>query len=243
MSILKVTWKLLFGGAKGSTDAERLENFYSPQADSYDRTRGLMLQRRKELVDKIEIPSGGILVELGAGTGENLVQLGTAKIKQLSQIHLVDLTQCMLDVASTKVSDNEWDNVEIHHSDANQFVPPSPADVVLCSYTLSMIPDWFATIDNAFKMLKPGGVIAVVDFYVSQANPPEGFVKHSLLGRTLVPKLFARNGVRPNSELVPHLLHRFETVDFSEHIAAVIGKSIGMPYFLFIGRKRQCDQA
>ena len=95
MSILKVTWKLLFGGAKGSTDAERLENFYSPQADSYDRTRGLMLQRRKELVDKIEIPSGGILVELGAGTGENLVQLGTAKIKQLSQIHLVDLTQCM----------------------------------------------------------------------------------------------------------------------------------------------------
>jgi len=37
------------------------------------------------------------------------------------------------------------------------------------------IPDWFLAIDNALRILKPGGIIAVVDFYVSRysstANP------------------------------------------------------------------------
>ena len=30
------------------------------------------------------------------------------------------------------------------------------------SYTLSMIPDWFAALENARRLLKPGGTIGVV---------------------------------------------------------------------------------
>ena len=44
----------------------------------------------------------------------------------------------------------------------------SPADVVRESYSLTMIPDWFAALDQAYAMLKPGGTIGIVDFFVAR---------------------------------------------------------------------------
>ena len=51
--------------------------------------------------------------------------------------------------------------------------PEAPVDVVTFSYSLTMIPDWFAAIENALRMLRPGGQIGVVDFYVSRKYPAQ----------------------------------------------------------------------
>ena len=60
-------------------------------------------------------------------------------------------------------------------ADATEFRPSEgQADVVTLSYALTMIPDWFAAIENACAMLKPGGVIGVADFYVSRKRPAQG---------------------------------------------------------------------
>ena len=43
-------------------------------------------------------------------------------------------------------------------ADATTFQPDAgKADVVTFSYSLTMIPDWFAAIDNALAMLRPAG--------------------------------------------------------------------------------------
>ena len=34
-----------------------------------------------------------------------------------------------------------------------------------------MIPDWFAAVDHAWRLLRPGGTIGVVDFYVGRKHP------------------------------------------------------------------------
>ena len=178
------------------------------------------------------------MVELGAGTGANLEHFGDEGIKQFTKIHLVDLTPSLMDVAKKKISDNHWDNVETHLADAITFKLDAPVDIVLFSYSLTMIPNWFAAIDNAFKILKPGGQIAVVDYYVSRRYPPKNHTRHSWLCRTFGPNMFSKNGVFPNADLIHYLGYRFETTERSECIAGFAGqKMIGMPYFMFTGRK------
>ena len=62
-------------------------------------------------------------------------------------------------------------------ADATRFRPPEgAADVVTFSYSLTMIPDWFAALENAAAMLKPGGTIGVVDFYYRGSIRPTGCV-------------------------------------------------------------------
>jgi hypothetical protein len=38
------------------------------------------------------------------------------------------------------------------------------ADLVTCSYSLTMIPDWRRAIDVAYALLRDGGQMAVADF-------------------------------------------------------------------------------
>ena len=70
--------------------------------------------------------------------------------------------------------------------------------------------DWFAAIDNALKMLKPGGRIGVVDFYVGRKYPPEGLRRQRWLARTLWQPWFATDNVFPSPDHLPYLRNRFE---------------------------------
>ncbi len=41
-------------------------------------------------------------------------------------------------------------------------------DIVTFSYALTMIPDWKKALQNAYRLLRPGGHIAVCDFTTSE---------------------------------------------------------------------------
>ena len=57
-------------------------------------------------------------------------------------------------------------------------------DLVTFSYSLTMIPDWFAAIDNACALLANEGTLGVVDFYVARKHPEAGLRAHGWLQRT-----------------------------------------------------------
>src|SRR5690606_6671789 len=115
-----------------------------------------------------------------------------------------------------------WTNAEAIEADATIFQPPgSPADVVTFSYSLTMIPDWFAALENAWEMLRPGGVLGVVDFYVSRKYPPDGLTRHGWLTRTFWPIWFGTDNVFPSPDHVPYLHRHFAPLDFEECRAKV----------------------
>ena len=133
-------------------------------------------------------PEGGVWVDMGGGTGANIENFGD-EICKLSKIYVVDLSGSLLKIATDRFQQRGWTNVEAVEADATKFRPPEgQADVVTFSYSLTMIPDWFAAIENAFAMLKPGGLIGVVDFYVGRKYPAEGLKKHGwLVAHALAP--------------------------------------------------------
>jgi S-adenosylmethionine-diacylgycerolhomoserine-N-methlytransferase len=111
--------------------------------------------------------------------------------------------------------------------------------VVTFSYSLTMIPDWFAAIENALAILKPGGVIGVVDFYVGRKYPTDGLARHGWITRTFWPTWFAMDNVFPSPDHVPFLHRHFDVLHFQEHKAKVpYIPFLRMPYYLFVGRKR-----
>jgi S-adenosylmethionine-diacylgycerolhomoserine-N-methlytransferase len=234
---LKILYRLAFAPIRGATHQERLESFYAGQANDYDAFRKKLLHGREELYQALETPADGVWVEMGAGTGSNLEFLGD-RIRILRQVHLVDLSSSLLQVAGERIQQNHWTHAATHVEDVTTFSLAESADVVTFSYSLTMIPDWFAAIENALRLLKPGGTIGVVDFYVSRKHPAPGFVRHPWWTRSFWPVWFGNDNVHPCADHVPYLQRHFEPVHFAERRGRVPWLPfVAAPYYVFIGRK------
>ena len=235
---LKTLYHLMLSPIKGDTHAQRLENFYGKQAEHYDAFRKRLLHGRQELWNRLPVAPGEVWVDLGGGTGANLEHIGQ-DISQLGKVYVVDLAPSLLKVAQQRCEANGWGNVTPVEADATTFRPTEGgADAVTLSYSLTMIPDWFAALENAWAMLKPGGRIALVDFYVSRKYPATPHRRHRWLTRSFWPTWFGCDNVFLSPDHVPYLHRRFEVSHFSEHSAPVpYLPLVRVPYYLFIGRK------
>jgi S-adenosylmethionine-diacylgycerolhomoserine-N-methlytransferase len=121
-SDLKILYHLAFKPVRGGNHAERMEDFYSGQADGYDDFRKRLLQGREELWQAVEVPEGGTWVDMGGGTGANLEFLGE-RISRLNKAYVVDLAGSLLKVAAARADSRGWNNVQTAEADATTFTP------------------------------------------------------------------------------------------------------------------------
>lgn len=225
----RVLWRLARGQAKAGSHAERLADFYAPQAERYDHFRARLLHGREDLIRALDIPPGARVVELGCGTGSNLELLARARpLNSLAGVQLVDLCPPLLAVARKRAAAHA--NVQVIEADATTWQPERPVDRVYLSYALTMIPDWRATLDNALAMLAPGGRLGVVDFHLPEAG--------SRLGNAFWRRWFAHDGVHLSDAHTRALRERCADVRFMPRRAPVpYLPGLRAPYYLFVGAK------
>ncbi len=236
LSDLRVLWHLLLSPIRGDSHAERLNSFYAGQASDYDAFRARLLKGRGELLQSLPAPTGGVWVDMGGGTGANLE--AAPWLSSCRRVVVADLCQPLLDVCRERVSHRGWNQVEPVLADVTTYDPGEPVDLVTFSYSLTMIPDWFRAVERARAMLAPGGVIGIVDFYVSRKYVPADRVRHGWLTRSLIPVWFATDNVHPSRDHLPYLESRFETVRLDEARAAIpYVPLLKAPYYRFVGRK------
>lgn len=234
---------MLFKPVRGDSHAQRMESFYGGQAKGYDDFRRRLLKGRQELIDSIEKPKGGVWVDMGGGTGSNIEFLAN-DIASLKKVYVVDLSTSLLKVASERFAERGWDNAVAVEADATTWCPEEGyADVVTFSYSLTMIPDWFAAIENAKRILKPGGLFAAVDFYVGRKHPAEEMKRQGWLARNLWGPWFATDNVFPSPDHVPFMRHHFEQVRLVEERSRMpYVPLLKTPYYQFVGRKRETSE-
>ncbi len=242
LSDLKVLYHLIARPIRGSTHEQRLENFYGGQADAYDDFRKRLLHGREDLysslADKFRPQHHRVWVDFGGGTGTNLEFIGQS-IEQFEAVYIVDLSKSLLEVARKRCERHGWKNVHAIHADATTWQPDGPVDIATFSYSLTMIPDWFAAIENAERMLNDVGRIGVVDFYVSRKFPNEGHPKHSWFTRSFIPIWFNSDCVYPSPDHLPFLQRKFDTLWVREARSKLPYVPFWRsPYYQFIGRKR-----
>lgn len=154
-------------------------------------------------------------------------------------MRVVDLSPSLLRVAHRRIAERGWKNVEAIRADAaSGELAGLIADTVTLSYALTMIPDWFRALEQAWTMLRPGGIIGVVDFHVSRKHPAPGRVRHGWPTRTLWPNWFAADNVHLSADHLPALAWRFETLRLVEGRSRLPHLLFRAPYYLFVGRRR-----
>jgi S-adenosylmethionine-diacylgycerolhomoserine-N-methlytransferase len=173
----------------------------------------------------MEFEPGQVVVELGAGTGRNLEYLGPLA-RQLRRADLVDLCPALLDIARKRFEGRR--NVRIAEHEAGTYEPGIDVDRVLFSYSLSMMPGWRAALANALRMLKPEGLLGVVDF-----RAPAGRIACAFWRRW-----FAHDGVHLDSAQRAVLRASLAPVHDLEGRGRVPWLPLRAPYYLFVGRKQ-----
>ena len=228
---------MLRGIPQGGSHAENLQGFYSAQADDYDRFRERLLRGRERLIARLvaQLLPQARIVELGGGTGRNLDFFGE-RLHDVASFDLVDLCPALLDRARARIARHP--QVRMIEADATTWQPDTPVDCVYFSYSLTMIPDWRAALANALAMLKPGGLLGVVDFYTSAARPAAGLVRHNAFTRRFWPRWFGHDGVRLDPAHLTLLCELLAQHQLSEHRAAVpYLPLVRVPYYVFVGQR------
>lgn len=155
--------------------AGRMDAIYRSQRHIYDLTRKYYLLGRDRLIERLAVPDGGTVLEVGCGTGRNLIL--AARRWPEAQLFGLDISEAMLETARANVAKAGLAHrIRFAAADAACFDPAvlfgEPAfDRIFQSYTLSMIPDWQGAIAEAARHLAADGALHIVDFGQQERLP------------------------------------------------------------------------
>lgn len=161
-----------------------MDGVYRWQRHFYDITRKYYLLGRDGLIADLSPPVGGSVLEIGCGTGRNLIAVGKAWPQ--ARLYGVDISEAMLETARASVGKAGMaDRVTLAQADACGFdaaalFGQATFDRVFISYALSMIPDWEEALAQAARCVGPGGRLEIVDFGQQERLP--GVWKRALFG-------------------------------------------------------------
>lgn len=152
-----------------------MDAIYRYQRHFYDLTRKYYLLGRDRLVAELDVPAGGSVLEIGCGTGRNLIKI--AKAYPEARLFGLDISTEMLATARASIARAGLSHrINFVQGDATSFdaaalFPTATFDRIVMSYTLSMIPDWRAALAQGFGVLAKGGALHLVDFGQQERLP------------------------------------------------------------------------
>jgi S-adenosylmethionine-diacylgycerolhomoserine-N-methlytransferase len=156
----------------------QMNRIYRHQRHVYNATRKFYLLGRDRLIERLDARAGHKVLEIGCGTGRNLIR--AAEYYPEARFFGIDVSTEMLTSAIETIERaGKVRRIRVAHADATAFDSGQLFAVVkferiYLSYTLSMIPAWQLALDRAIALLAPGGELHIVDFG-NQAGLPRWF--------------------------------------------------------------------
>src|ERR1700727_2984668 len=151
-----------------SDAAALMDRMYRRQRHIYDLSRKFYLLGRDEGIARLRPASGDKMLEIGCGTGRNLVKLAQAYPE--ARLFGVDVSREMpATAAESTARAGLASRIVLAQADATAFDPRrlfgcASFERVMISYALSMIPPWREALAHALDAVAPGGALEIVDF-------------------------------------------------------------------------------
>jgi len=226
--------------AKQGLSADKdVKAFYKSQGTRYDGFREALLPSRKlhlqHAVPWVRTPKTWISV--GCGTARD-IEFVTGHVKASgTKVYLVDLSDALLEMARERVVKlglaSQVVLVEGDINDAKVRAKlPKQADLVTCSYCLTMIPPWEEALKTMLELTAPGGNLALVDFITREGVD-------NRWDQRLYKWWFAMDGVYFNRKHVDWLRAQksLSTIWYSEDEDRVPYTPYTPTHYLYVGEK------
>ncbi len=156
-----------------ASNAARMDTIYARQRHFYDLTRKYYLLGRDRLIARLDVPEGGTVLEVGCGTGRNLIAV--AKRYPSARLYGFDISEAMLASARAKIAKAGLGHrITLAQGDATDFSGAGlfgieRFDRVFFSFTVSMIPHWKAALRHGAD--STSGSLHLVDFGQQERLP------------------------------------------------------------------------
>jgi S-adenosylmethionine-diacylgycerolhomoserine-N-methlytransferase len=151
-----------------SDTAALMDRMYRRQRHIYDLSRKFYLLGRDEAIARLRPAAGDKVLEIGCGTGRNLVKLARAYPE--ARLFGADVSWEMLATAAASTARAGLaSRIALAQADATAFDPRrlfgcTSFERVMISYALSMIPPWREALAQALDLVAPSGLLEIVDF-------------------------------------------------------------------------------
>ena len=122
-----------------------------------------------EIITLINPKGSEVILDVAAGTGEP--GLSIASMLSGGKVIITDLAYDMLTIARENAIKKEIQNVEFHTCDVSELpFPDNTFDAISCRMGFMFFPDMLLAAKEMFRVLKPGGKIAIAVWSVPEKN-------------------------------------------------------------------------